>query len=118
MKKLFFPFHYWCIIIQHKVVGRFVMKKRYLILLAGLGVLMTFFLTACSLAEKAAETVSEDKMFIIMIAVIVAVILGVSLGVGIPLRRAQEKKHKEWLEQQSEYENRAARRARQYKRKK
>ena len=53
-----------------------------------------------------------------MIAVIVAVILGVSLGVGIPLRRAQEKKHKEWLEQQSEYENRAARRARQYKRKK
>ncbi|MBR3361097.1 MAG: hypothetical protein IKI32_00960 [Lachnospiraceae bacterium] len=94
------------------------MKKRYLILLAGLGVLMTFFLTACSLAEKAAETVSEDKMFIIMIAVIVAVILGVSLGVGIPLRRAQEKKHKEWLEQQSEYENRAARRARQYKRKK
>ena len=74
------------------------MRKRYLILLAGLGVFMTFFLNACSLAEKAAETVSEDKMFIIMIAVIVAVILGVSLGVGIPLRRAQEKKHKEWLE--------------------
>ena len=62
------------------------MRKRYLILLAGLGVFMTFFLNACSLAEKAAETVSEDKMFIIMIAVIVAVILGVSLGVGIPLR--------------------------------
>ena len=62
------------------------MRKRYLILLAGLGVFMTFFLNACSLAEKAAETVSEDKMFI--------------------------------MEQQSEYENRAARRARQYKRKK
>ena len=95
------------------------MKKRYLILLAGLGVFMTFFLTACSLAEKAAETVSEDKMFIIMIAVIVVVIIGVSLGVGIPLRRAQEKRHQEWIkQQQSEYENRAARRERQFKRKK
>lgn len=95
------------------------MKKRYLILPACLGVFMTFFLTSCSLAEKAAETVPEDRMFIIMMAIIVVIIIGVSLGVGIPLRRAQEKKHQEYLEQQkqSEYENRAARRARQYKRK-
>ena len=77
-----------------------------------------FLLTAC--AKEEGEKIPIDSFQNIALIIIVVMIIGVSLGVGIPLRRAQEKAHKEYLEkqQQSEYENREMRRARQFQRKK
>ena len=95
------------------------MKKKCLLLLSSLGVFMMLFLTACS-QKEGAEKMSETTFFIIAFAIIFVMIVGVSLAVGIPIRKAQEKQHRQQMlqNQQSEYLNRAERRARQYKGKK
>lgn len=95
------------------------MKKKCLLLLSSLGIFMMLFLTACS-QEEGAEKMSETTFFIIAFAIIFVMIVGVSLAVGIPIRKAQEKQRRQQMlqNQQSEYLNRAERRARQYKGKK
>ena len=94
------------------------MKKKCLLLLSSLGLFLMMFLTACA-KEEGAEKMSETTFFIIAFAIIFAMIIGVSLAVGIPIRKAQEKQHRQMMQDhQSEYLNRAERRARQYKGKK
>ncbi|MBR5931944.1 MAG: hypothetical protein IKZ95_07980 [Lachnospiraceae bacterium] len=85
-------------------------------ILALLGAAMAVCLTACA-DWKENPPLNEDQFFWVAMAIIFVVIIGVCLGVGIPLLKAQKKAAQQRQNQQTEYENRAMRRARQYKRK-
>ena len=84
---------------------------------AFLGTEMVVCLTACA-KWKENPPLTEDQFFWVAMGIIFVVIIGVCLGVGIPLLKAQKKAAQQRQNQQTEYENRAMRRARQFKRKK
>ena len=77
---------------------------------------MLVFLTACA-EWKENPPLTETQFFIVAFAIMFVMIIGVSLGVGIPLLKAQKRAREQRENQQSEYENRAMRRERQFKRK-
>ena len=92
-------------------------KKVSRVVLAFLGTATVVFLTACA-EWKENPPLDENQFFWVAMGIIFVVIIGVCLGVGIPLLKAQKKAAQQRQNQQTEYENRAMRRARHFKRKK